>query len=70
VAATLGRTGVVVRSSRRGDVLVRVHFTRWWRVTRGRGCVSAAANGMTRVRFAAAGTIALQARLSGSGCRR
>jgi hypothetical protein len=49
--------------------LVRVHFTRWWRVTAGRGCVSRARGGMTRVRFAAAGTITLQARLSGSGCR-
>jgi hypothetical protein len=32
--------------------------------------VSEAAGGMTRVRFAAAGTISLQARLSGDACRR
>jgi hypothetical protein len=51
-------------------VLVRVRFTRWWRVAAGRGCVGRAPGAMTRVSFAAAGTIRLQARLSGSSCRR
>jgi hypothetical protein len=51
-------------------VLVRVRFTRWWRVTAGSGCVSEAPGGMTRVVFGAAGTISLQARLSGEACRR
>ncbi len=68
--ATLGATGVTVRAARPGSVLVRVRFTRWWRVTGGRGCVSEAAGGMTRVAVPAAGTIRLQARLSGSACRR
>jgi hypothetical protein len=69
-SASLRRGGVTVRSTGPGPVLVRVHFTRWWRVTAGRGCVSEAPGGMTRVRFAEPGTIALQARLSGGSCRR
>ena len=68
--AELSDTGVTIRATRPGPVLVRVRFTRWWRVTAGRGCVSEARGGMTRVSFAAAGTIRLQARLSGSSCRR
>ncbi|HEV2059587.1 MAG TPA: hypothetical protein VGR11_09525, partial [Solirubrobacteraceae bacterium] len=68
--ATLSDTGVTVRATRAGPVLVRVHFTRWWRVTGGRGCVSKAPGGMTQVSFAAAGTIRLQARLVGDSCRR
>jgi hypothetical protein len=68
--ATLSATGVNVRAARAGSVLVRVHFTRWWRVTAGRACVSEAPGGMTRVRLAAAGTVTLRARLTGSSCRR
>ena len=60
--------GVTVRADRAG--LVRVHFTRWWRVTGGRGCVSEAPGAMTRVTLPAAGTIRLQARLPGASCRR
>ena len=70
VAATLRPTGVVVRSTRPGPVLVRVRFTRWWRVAAGRGCVGRTRNGMTRIEFAEAGAITLQARLSGDSCRR
>lgn len=70
VTAGLGDTGITVRSARAGPVLVRVHFTRWWRVTGGRGCVSEAPGGMTRVSFAVPGTIRLQARLDGDACRR
>jgi len=69
-SATLSPAGVTVRASRAGPVLVRVRFTRWWRVAGGRGCVSEARGGMTRVSFSAAGTISLQARLSGDTCRR
>ena len=69
-SATLSPAGVTVRASSAGPVLVRVRFTRWWRVTGGRGCVSEARGGMTRVSFSAAGTISLHARLSGDACRR
>ena len=67
--ATLSADAVMVRAARAGSVLVRVRFTRWWRVTRGRGCVTRAGGGMTRVRLPAAGTVRLQARLTGSSCR-
>ena len=33
--ATLSPTGVTIRADRAGSVLVRVHHTRWWRVTAG-----------------------------------
>ena len=69
-SATLSPAGVTIRASGAGPVLVRVRFTRWWRVTGGRGCVSEAGGGMTRVSFSAAGTISLHARLSGDTCRR
>ena len=68
--ATLSDTGVAVHASRPGSVLLRVRFTRWWRMTAGRGCVREAPGGMTRVVFRAAGTIRLQARLAGEACRR
>ena len=69
-SAALSPTGVTLRAARGGSVLVRVHFTRWWRVTGGRGCVSQAPGGMTRVRVPAAGAVELRARLTGSSCRR
>ena len=69
-AATLSSTGVTLRAANAGDVLVRVHHTRWWRVTSGRACVRAGRGGMTRVRVLAPGTVRLQARLAGSSCRR
>ncbi len=70
VTATLSPTGVTVRAARAGSVLVRVRFTRWWRVTGGRGCVSEAPGGMTRVQLPAAGAVTLRARLTGTSCRR
>ncbi len=68
--ARLDAAGVTLRAARPGDVLLRVHHTRWWRVTAGRACVRAAAGGMTRVRVRAPGTVRLRARLTGSSCRR
>ncbi len=68
-SATLSASGVTLHAARAGSVLVRVRFTRWWRVTRGRGCVRPGAGGMTRVTLPAAGTVRLQARLGGSSCR-
>ena len=68
--ATLSTGGeITLRATRRGDVLVRVHHTRWWRVTSGRGCVSAAPGGLTRVRVLEPGTVRIRARLTGSSCR-
>ncbi len=67
--ATLSPGAITLRAARAGDVLVRVHHTRWWRVTAGRACVSAAPGGMTRVEVRKPGTVRLQARLTGSSCR-
>ncbi len=58
-----------VRATRPGEILVRVHHTRWWRVTAGSACVFRAPGGMTRVRVRRAGTVRIQARLTGSSCR-
>ena len=67
--ATMSAGGVTLRTSRAGDVLVRVHHTRWWRVTGGRACVSAGPDGLTLVRVRMPGTVRLRAQLSGSSCR-
>ncbi|MDP8968534.1 MAG: hypothetical protein M3N04_08035, partial [Actinomycetota bacterium] len=68
--ATLTDDGMTLRATRPGDVLVRVHHTRWWRIARGSACVSAAPGELTRVRVLEAGTIRIQARLTGSSCVR
>ena len=68
-AILAGAGGVIVRSRRPGDVLVRMHHTRWWRVIAGRGCVRRGPGGMTIVRVRARATVRLQARLTGSACR-
>ncbi len=68
--ATLSADGIALRAQRAGDVLVRAHHTRWWRVTSGRACVHAAAGGQTRVRVLRPGTVRIRARLIGSPCRR
>jgi hypothetical protein len=67
---TLQTGGFTLRARRTGDAFVRVHDTRWWAVTSGRGCVAAGPDGMTRVRVLAPGTIRVRARLLGSACRR
>jgi len=69
-AVLTGAGSVTLRAARPGDVLVRVHHTRWWRVTSGSACVSAAPGGMTRVRVRTAGIVRIEARLRGASCRR
>jgi hypothetical protein len=61
---------ISLRATRPGEVVVRVHHTRWWRVTEGSACVSAAPRGLTRVRVLRPGSVRLRARLTGSSCRR
>lgn len=68
-ATLTGSDAVTLRARRPGDVLVRVHHTRWWRVTAGTACVEKGPGGMTRLRIRRAGTVRIQARLSGSSCR-
>ncbi len=55
---------------RPGSALVRIRWSRWWRVTAGRACVGRGPGGMTRLRVLAPGTVRVQARLTGSSCRR
>ena len=62
--------GFELRARRPGRALVRVRHTRWWRVTAGRACVRSGPRGMTELRVAAAGTVRVQARLTGASCRR
>jgi hypothetical protein len=62
--------GFELSARRRGAALVRVRHSRWWRVTGGRACVGPGPGGMTGVRALAPGTIRVQARLTGSSCRR
>jgi hypothetical protein len=69
-ARLTGSDTISLRVTRPGDVLVRVHPTRWWRVVGGRACVSAAPGARTRVRVFEPGVVRLQARLTGASCRR
>lgn len=62
--------GFALVARRRGAALVRVRHSRWWRVTAGRACVQRGPGGMTRVRVLAPGTVRVQARLTGTSCRR
>ena len=43
---------------------MRVHYTRYWTLTRGAGCVAQAPGGWTRGGRARAGTLLVQARFS------
>ncbi len=47
-----------------GLLLIRVHFTRYWTLTRGVGCVTSAPGGWTRVRLARSGVAVVSARFS------
>ena len=60
--------GFQLTATRRGDALVRVHHTRWWKVTSGDACTERAEHGMTRVRVRRPGRIRVQARLGSSAC--
>jgi hypothetical protein len=67
---TLTTDGFALDARRRGTAVVRVRHSRWWRVTAGRACVERGPGGMTRLRVLAPGTLRVQARLTGSSCRR
>ncbi|MDX6717839.1 MAG: hypothetical protein QOJ63_93 [Solirubrobacteraceae bacterium] len=57
----IGSQSFTLRAPRPGATLVRVHYTPYWQVTRGRGCVTRAGGGWTLVRAARAGTIRVEA---------
>jgi hypothetical protein len=61
---SLGADSFTLRASSRASFLVRVHFTRYWAITRGSGCVAPAPGGWTAVRVSAAGTVLVSASFS------
>jgi hypothetical protein len=61
---TLGHDSFALLATSPGSFLVRVHFTRYWTVARGDGCVSRSAGGWTRVLARAPGPLLVQARFS------
>ncbi|MCW3014890.1 MAG: hypothetical protein JWO02_1982 [Solirubrobacterales bacterium] len=67
-SSRLTLSGFVLRARGAGTAMVRVHDSRWWKVTAGEACASAAPNGMTRVQVRAPGTIRISARMTGSAC--
>jgi hypothetical protein len=62
--SALGNDSFVLRATSAGRFLVRVHFTRYWTVTSGSGCVTRAAGDWTAVNVHARGTVAVAARFS------
>jgi hypothetical protein len=60
----LGHDSFALQANSRGSFLVRVHYTRYWTVSRGSGCVSSAPGGWTRVVAHESGRLVVQARFS------
>ncbi|HTA12700.1 MAG TPA: hypothetical protein VK765_04695 [Solirubrobacteraceae bacterium] len=74
--AALGHDSFTLRARSLGRFVVRVHFTRFWTLTRGAGCVAPAPGGWTRVSVRAPGPVVVSARFSlgrvfssGGSCR-
>jgi hypothetical protein len=73
----LGHESFSLVASAAGTIEVRVHDTRYWTLTAGRGCVGGGPEGFTEVRAAAPGPITITALFSlsralgsGASCRR
>jgi hypothetical protein len=60
----LGHDSFALRASARGSFLVRVHYTPYFTLTRGAGCVRQAPGGWTSVAARAPGTLVVAARFS------
>jgi hypothetical protein len=60
----LGHDSFTLRAAARGGLLVRVHYTRYFTVARGRGCVRRAPDGWTSVTASAPGELTVVARFS------
>jgi hypothetical protein len=60
----LGHDSFALSASAPGRFLVRVHFTRYWTLTRGLGCVAPAPGGWTEVTVRSAGTTVVSASFS------
>ena len=61
---SLGADSFALRASSPGRFVVRVHFTRFWTLARGSGCVARAPSGWTSVTARTAGTVVVVARFS------
>jgi hypothetical protein len=60
----LGNDAFTLQASSPGAFLVRVHFTSYWAVARGQGCVARAPDGWTSVRVRSPGTVVVSAHFS------
>ena len=60
----LGHDSFALSASSAGTLLIRIHFTPYWTITAGRGCVGRGPEGFTDVRAAGAGPIVVAARFS------
>jgi hypothetical protein len=76
VLTGLNHDSFVLRFTTAGRSLVRLHYTRYWTVTGGQGCVTPASGGWTAVSVKSSGVVHVAARfslarglgLSGDGC--
>jgi DNA-binding beta-propeller fold protein YncE len=73
---SLGNDSFSLRATSAGSFLVRVHYTRFWTLAKGDGCVAEAPSGWTSVTARAAGTVVVVAHFSleralglGSSCK-
>jgi hypothetical protein len=64
VLVSLGHDSFALRASSPGSFLVRVHYTRYWTLVRGRGCVGPAPGGWTEVVAHAPGALLVRASFS------
>lgn len=60
----LGHASFGLFAQTRGSFLVRIHYTRYWTLTGGAGCVGPAAGGWTAVDVARPGSVQIAARFS------
>jgi hypothetical protein len=61
---SLGNDSFALRATSAGRFVVRVHFTRFWTLARGTGCVARTPSGWTSVTVSTAGTVVVVARFS------
>ncbi len=59
--SSLGHESFALSASARGSFVVRVHYTRYWTLARGEGCVGRAPGGWTRVVARAPGELRVRA---------
>jgi hypothetical protein len=62
--SSLGHDSFALDARSRGSFLVRVHYTRYWTLSQGAGCVAAAPGGWTRVVARQPGRLVVKARFS------